>query len=52
MSKELKRRGFAMTGPVTCYNLMQTAGLVNDHLLSCPQHEKCLTLATAFKTNG
>jgi DNA-3-methyladenine glycosylase I len=45
MSKELKRRGFAMTGPVTCYNIMQTAGLVNDHLVSCPQHEKCRRLA-------
>jgi DNA-3-methyladenine glycosylase I len=45
MSKELKRRGFAMTGPVTCHNIMQTAGLLNDHLLSCPQHEKCRLLA-------
>jgi len=45
MSKELKRRGFSMLGPVTCYNLMQTAGLVNDHLVSCPQHEKCRQLA-------
>lgn len=45
MSKELKRRGFAMTGPVTCYNLMQTAGLVNDHLLGCPRHAECATLS-------
>jgi DNA-3-methyladenine glycosylase I len=44
MSKELKRRGFAMLGPVTCYNIMQTSGLVNDHLVSCPQHETCRLL--------
>lgn len=47
MSKELKRRGFAMTGPATCYNIMQTAGLVNDHLMTCPEHEKCRLLALA-----
>lgn len=46
MSKELKRRGFAMLGPVTCYNIMQTAGLVNDHWVSCPQHGKCRQLAS------
>lgn len=45
MSKELKRRGFAMTGPVTCYNLMQSAGLVNDHLVTCPRHAECQQLA-------
>lgn len=47
MSKELKRRGFAMTGPVTCYSIMQTAGLVNDHLVACPHHRKCQALASA-----
>lgn len=41
MSKDLKKRGFVMTGPVTCYNILQTAGLVNDHLLSCPRHAEC-----------
>ena len=35
MSKELKRRGFRFTGPTTCYALMQSAGLVNDHTLDC-----------------
>ena len=44
MSKELKRRGFVMTGPVTCYGIMQTAGLVNDHLLTCPRHAECQQL--------
>ncbi|UOQ67594.1 DNA-3-methyladenine glycosylase I [Hymenobacter volaticus] len=45
MSKDLKKRGFVMTGPVTCYNILQTAGLVNDHLLSCPRHAECAALA-------
>lgn len=51
LSKELKRRGFSMTGPATCYNIMQTAGLVNDHRLLCPQHEKCRLLASARTTS-
>ena len=38
MSKELKRRGFALLGPATCYGLMQAAGLVNDHATECPRH--------------
>lgn len=45
MSKELKRRGFIMTGPATCYSIMQTAGLVNDHLITCPRHAECQQLA-------
>lgn len=45
LSQDLKRRGFSMTGPVTCYNILQTAGLVNDHLLSCPRHAECQALA-------
>ena len=45
MSKDLKRRGFSMTGPMTCYNILQTAGLVNDHLLTCPRHAECARLA-------
>lgn len=45
MSQDLKRRGFVMTGPMTCYNILQTAGLLNDHLLSCPRHAECAALA-------
>jgi DNA-3-methyladenine glycosylase I len=37
MSVELRRRGFRFVGPVTCYSTMQAAGLVNDHVLSCPR---------------
>jgi DNA-3-methyladenine glycosylase I len=35
MSKELKRLGFRFTGPTTCYAFMQSAGLVDDHVLDC-----------------
>jgi len=37
MSVELRRRGFRFVGPVTCYSTMQAAGLVNDHVVSCPR---------------
>jgi len=44
MSAELRRRGFRFVGPTTCYALMQSAGLVNDHLVSCFRHAAVSTL--------
>lgn len=44
MSKALKTRGFALMGPATCYGLMQTAGLVNDHAVTCSRHQVCIDL--------
>jgi DNA-3-methyladenine glycosylase I len=35
MSRELKRRGFRFVGPTICYALMQAAGLVDDHVVTC-----------------
>ena len=35
MSKDLKNRGFRFVGPTTCYSMMQSAGLVNDHTTDC-----------------
>lgn len=35
LSKELKRRGFRFAGTSICYALMQSAGIVNDHLVTC-----------------
>jgi DNA-3-methyladenine glycosylase I len=35
LAKELKRRGFRFVGPTTVYALMQSAGLVDDHLEGC-----------------
>ncbi len=38
MSKALKKHGFKFVGPTICYAYMQSMGLVNDHLVNCPQH--------------
>ena len=35
LSLALKARGFRFVGPTICYAFMQSAGLVNDHLVSC-----------------
>jgi DNA-3-methyladenine glycosylase I len=35
MSRDLKRRGFSFVGPTIVYAFMQSAGMVNDHVLSC-----------------
>jgi DNA-3-methyladenine glycosylase I len=45
MSKDLKRRGFRFVGPTTLYAFMQSAGLVNDHVVACYRHEACARLA-------
>lgn len=44
LSKALKKLGFRFVGDTTCYAFMQAAGLVNDHLLSCPRHALCHSL--------
>ena len=38
LSRDLHGRGFRFVGPTICYALMQSAGLVNDHLLGCFRH--------------
>jgi len=38
MSKELRGRGFKFVGPTICYAFMQSAGLVNDHVVDCFRH--------------
>ena len=38
MSKDLKSRGFSFVGPTICYAIMQSAGMVNDHVTSCFRH--------------
>ena len=35
MSVDLKKRGFSFVGPTICYAIMQSAGIVNDHITSC-----------------
>jgi DNA-3-methyladenine glycosylase I len=40
MSKALRQRGFGFVGPTICYAFMQSAGLVNDHVLSCDARKR------------
>lgn len=35
MSKALRQRGFRFVGPTTMYALMQSAGMVDDHVAGC-----------------
>ena len=38
MSRELRRRGFRFVGPTICYAFMQSAGMVDDHVVGCFRH--------------
>ena len=40
MSRDLRSRGFRFVGPTICYAFMQSAGLVNDHLVDCFRHRE------------
>jgi DNA-3-methyladenine glycosylase I len=44
MSADLRQRGFRFVGSTICYAYMQAAGLVNDHLVTCPRHAACARL--------
>jgi DNA-3-methyladenine glycosylase I len=43
MSRDLRRRGFRFVGPTICYAFMQSAGLVNDHVIGCFRHAEVRT---------
>lgn len=49
ISKALKVEGFRFVGPTTVYAFMQSVGMVNDHLVSCPRHAPCAKLQRASK---
>tara|TARA_A100001011_G_scaffold393172_1_gene482423 strand:+ start:1837 stop:2445 length:609 start_codon:yes stop_codon:yes gene_type:complete len=42
ISKDLKQNGFQFVGPTMVYAYMQAAGMVNDHLISCPRYNELL----------
>lgn len=44
MSKDLKKFGFKFVGPTICYALMQSIGMVNDHLVSCFRYDEVKNL--------
>ena len=35
LSKDLKKRGWSFVGPTTVYSMMESVGLVNDHVGAC-----------------
>jgi len=45
MSRALRAHGFSFVGPTICYAFMQSAGLVNDHVLDCFRHGTVLLSA-------
>jgi DNA-3-methyladenine glycosylase I len=47
ISKALKAEGFRFVGPTTVYAFMQSAGMVNDHLLGCFRYAECAKLQQA-----
>jgi DNA-3-methyladenine glycosylase I len=44
ISKDLRAEGFRFCGPVITYAFMQAVGMVNDHLVTCPAHERVAAL--------
>jgi DNA-3-methyladenine glycosylase I len=52
LSKALKSEGFRFVGPTTVYAFMQSSGMVNDHLVTCPRHEACAHLQSKLRIPG
>jgi DNA-3-methyladenine glycosylase I len=46
MSRELRSVGFRFVGPTICYAFMQSAGLVNDHIVDCFRHAEVARLGS------
>jgi DNA-3-methyladenine glycosylase I len=44
ISKALKAKGFRFVGPTTIYAMMQSVGIVNDHMTNCHRHDACAAL--------
>ena len=45
MSRDLRARGFRFVGPTIAYAFMQSAGLVNDHIVGCFRHAEVVAAA-------
>lgn len=39
IARDMKKRGFSFMGPTVVYAFMQSAGLVNDHVMGCPRYD-------------
>ena len=42
LSAQLRKKGFTFVGETICYALMQSIGMVNDHLVDCYRHRQLL----------
>ncbi|HET7410667.1 MAG TPA: DNA-3-methyladenine glycosylase I [Paracoccaceae bacterium] len=49
MAKALKAAGFKFCGPTIVYAFAQACGMVNDHIVACPQHAECEAEAARVK---
>jgi len=38
ISKDLKKLGYRYCGPTIVYAFMEAAGLINNHMITCPRH--------------
>ena len=52
MSKDLQRRGFRFVGSTICYAFMQSAGLVNDHMVTCFRYPELSGAASSHALLG
>ena len=50
MSAALRGHGFRFVGPTICYAFMQSAGLVNDHLVDCFRHDEVALMGEVIGT--
>ena len=49
ISKDLKAEGFRFCGPTIVYAFMQAVGMVNDHVVTCPCHDRVAALGGAAR---
>jgi DNA-3-methyladenine glycosylase I len=49
ISKGLKAQGFRFVGPTTVYAMMQSVGMVNDHLTGCHRYRPCARMLPDFR---
>ena len=49
LSRDLRKRGFSFVGPTIAYAFMQSAGLVNDHLVTCFRHAEVAELGRSVQ---
>jgi len=52
MSKDLKKLGFKFVGPTICYALMQSVGMVNDHVIGCFRYVEVKEMANRIGPQG